>query len=308
MHLPHGDLAMMKLPSILAGAVFGLLLGGIQAAQQFADTGLVAHSLTIGLIWAVCAGASFAAAVYLFVNSGLVRRQTGLDETELMPGEQVLHSTLANLVVKPKDFGLSKFAFGDLLWLAGMQDKEAIGGGLHLTTHRLVFRSHRLNRLRGTVSIFLPTIIDVRNSSFLLLRRLTVTTGFARIDLITPQVDQLIERIEQARSASKVPSTAAMQDFVQRPAAGLDGLQPFRAVERINQAINLANQGQAVGELAGKPLLALSSIFLKELFDRSVADPWQKLMASDGAPIPGAAGAVELNRAGNSRPSKQAVT
>ena len=114
-----------------------------------------------------------------------------------------------------------------------------------------------------------------------------MTTGFARIDLITPQVDQLIERIEQARSTSTVPSTAAMQDFVQRPAAGLDGLQPFRAVERINQAINLASHGQGVLELAGKPLVALSSIFMKELFDRSVADPWQKLMASDGAPIAG---------------------
>ncbi len=287
MPLPHGELPMMKLPSILAGAVFGLLLGGIQAAQQLADTGLVSRSLTIGLIWAVCAGPLFALAAYLFVNSGFVRKQICLDDADLLAGEQILHSTLANLVVRPKDFGLGKFAFGDLLWLAGMQDKEAIGGGLHLTTHRLVFKSHRLNRLRGSVSIFLPTIVDLRNSSLLLLRRLTVTTGFARIDLITPQVDQLIERIEQARSTSTVPSTAAMQDFVQRPAAGLDGLQPFRAVERINQAINLASHGQGVLELAGKPLVALSSIFMKELFDRSVADPWQKLMASDGAPIAG---------------------
>lgn len=268
---------MMKLPSMLAGAAFGLLLGGIQAAQHLADSRLVGRSLGIGLIWMLCAGSLFAAATYLFVNSGFVRRQISLDVDELMSGEQILHSTLANLVVKPEDFGLGKFAFGDLLWLAGMQNKEAIGGGLHLTTHRLVFKSHRLNRLRGSVSIFLPTISDLRNSSFGRLRRLTLTTGIARVDLITLDVDRLIERIEQARATAPTPSAAAMADFVQRPAAGLDGLQPFRAVERINQAINLANQGQSAMELAGKPLLTLSSIFLKELFDRSVAEPWQKL-------------------------------
>lgn len=277
MPLPHGELRMMKLPSMLAGAVFGLLLGGIQAAGRLANTGQVGASLSFGLIWAICAGAAFAAAVYLFVNSGMVRRQTGLDAAELMSGEQILHSTLANLVVRPQEFGLSKFAFGDLLWVAGMQDKEVIGGGLHLTTHRLVFKSHRLNRLRGSVSIFLPTISELRNSSFGLLRRLTLTTGIARVDLITLDVDRLIERIEQARATAPTPSAAAMADFVQRPAAGLDGLEPFRAVERINQAINLVNQGQSAMELAGKPLLTLSSIFLKELFDRSVAEPWQTL-------------------------------
>lgn len=272
---------MMKQASLVAGAAFGLLLGGIQAAQRIADSGQVGSSLIIGLVWAVCAGALFAAGAYLFVNSGFVRRQTGLDETELMAGERILHSTLANLVVRPQDFGLGKFAFGDLLWLAGMQDKEAIGGGLHLTSHRLVFRSHRLNRLRGSVSIFLPTIRELRNNSFLLLRRLTVTTGFANVDLITPQVDQLIERIEQARRATPAPSSAALQDYLQRPAAALDGLAPWRAVERINQAINLLNQGQSALELAGKPLSTLSSIFIKELFDRSVAEPWQKLVAAD---------------------------
>ena len=287
MHLPHGELPMMKLPSILAGAVFGLLLGGIQAAQQLADTGMVGRSMSIGLIWMLCAGPLFALAAYLFVNSRYVRRQICLDDGDLLAGERVLHSTLANLVVRPKDFGLSKFAFGDLLWLAGMQDKEAIGGGLHLTTHRLVFKSHRLNRLRGSVSIFLPTIVDLRNSSFLLLRKLTVTTGFARVDLITPQVDQLIARIEQARYAT-VPSAADMQDFARRPASGLDGLEPWRAVQRINQAINLVNQGQSAVELAGKPLLTLSSIFMKELFDRSVAEPWQKLVESNGTSMRGA--------------------
>lgn len=274
---------MMKLPSILAGAVFGLLLGGIQAAQQLADTGMLGRSMSIGLIWMLCAGPLFALAAYLFVNSRYVRRQISLDDGDLLAGERVLHSTLANLVVRPKDFGLSKFAFGDLLWLAGMQDKEAIGGGLHLTTHRLVFKSHRLNRLRGSVSIFLPTIVDLRNSSFLLSRKLSLSTGFARVELITPQVDLLIERIGQARAAFPTPLSAALHDFVERPADGLDGLAPWQAVERINRAINLANQGQAMGELAGKPLLALSSLFLKELFERSIAQPWQTLVESGSA-------------------------
>ena len=46
---------------------------------------------------------------------------------DLFEGETVILSKNSNLIVQPKEFGLKKFAFDDLLWTVGMKNKEAIG-------------------------------------------------------------------------------------------------------------------------------------------------------------------------------------
>lgn len=76
----------------------------------------------------------------------------------LVAGEKLLHRSKCNAVVIPSQYGLSQFAAGQLMGLVGMSDREAIGGHLHVTSLRLAFRAHALNRLRGTLSIPLPII------------------------------------------------------------------------------------------------------------------------------------------------------
>lgn len=63
---------------------------------------------------------------------------------------------MASLLVRPSEYGLSEFAFG------GAEGGEAIGGKAHLTSYRLVFAAHSLNRLTGKHSIFLPNIRELR--------------------------------------------------------------------------------------------------------------------------------------------------
>src|SRR5437588_12860421 len=79
-----------------------------------------------------------------------------LNENELLPGEVILLSKLANLWVRSSEYGLSEFAF------AGLGGKEAVGGKAHLTNFRVLFAAHGSNRLTGTHSIFLPNIRGLR--------------------------------------------------------------------------------------------------------------------------------------------------
>lgn len=80
----------------------------------------------------------------------------------LLDGERLLHTSKANAVIVPSDYGLSRFAADDLLPLVGLAGREAIGGHLSVTSLRLVFVAHRFNRLKGSTSIPLTTIEDAR--------------------------------------------------------------------------------------------------------------------------------------------------
>src|SRR5215208_3245432 len=103
---------------------------------------------------------------------------------DLLPGEQVLESKASNAVVTLSDYGLSRFAFDKYMWVAGMKDKEAIGGTLALTSYRLVFQAHALNRLRGRYSIFLPAIMTLRDASFLWTRKIAVATPLTEFHFV----------------------------------------------------------------------------------------------------------------------------
>src|SRR5215212_2488047 len=107
-----------------------------------------------------------------------------LAAADLLPGEQVLESKPANAVVKLSEHGLSRFAFDKYMWVAGMKDKEAIGGHLSLTSYRLVFQAHALNRLHGRYSIFLPSIVSVRDASFLWTRKIAVATQLTEFQFV----------------------------------------------------------------------------------------------------------------------------
>jgi hypothetical protein len=84
---------------------------------------------------------------------------------DLLPVEKLVLSKFANAIIKIEEHGLSQFFVDDLLGLVGMQGKEAIGGKLHLTNYRLVFKAHFLNRVSGKFSIALPTIQSIKDTS-----------------------------------------------------------------------------------------------------------------------------------------------
>ena len=78
---------------------------------------------------------------------------------------------------------------------------EALGGRLHVTDLRLVFDTHPVNSVVGRVSVFLPTITKLTDSSRLLAKRLTIVTTSQELELVVWGVPVIITRILAARDA-----------------------------------------------------------------------------------------------------------
>ena len=65
-----------------------------------------------------------------------------LEQDEWLDGERVILERKANLMINIKDYGMKrKFT---------LSSKEAIGGNLYLSNYRLIFKSHPINRVKGT--------------------------------------------------------------------------------------------------------------------------------------------------------------
>ncbi|MET8453437.1 hypothetical protein [Streptomyces sp. NPDC005209] len=123
-----------------------------------------------------------------------------LNLEELLPGEGIILRKNANAVINVRAAGLSRFAFDDLMWLVGMRGKEAIGGRLYLTNYRLVFKSHRFNRMRGKFSIFLPCIEEVRDSSVAVTRQVAVSTGTQDFTFVVWGIPQFVDTMDRCRA------------------------------------------------------------------------------------------------------------
>ncbi|MEU7159194.1 hypothetical protein AB0A98_22560 [Streptomyces chrestomyceticus] len=166
-----------------------------------------------------------------------------LTANDLLAGEVVHVSKNANAVVSLDETGLSQFAFGQLMWVVGMHGKEAIGGRLHVTNYRLVFNSHRFNRLRGRFSIFLPAITGVRDASWGPKRQIEVSTRTHRFTFVVwgiPDLDTLIDRLRQVASPTHTEwlARAALVDYAK---VG-EGLRIAQGAEMANIALCAAMQ------------------------------------------------------------------
>lgn len=128
----------------------------------------------------------------------------------LYQGEYVLTSKNANAVVTLREHGLEAIRDTEraMAW-AGFAGKEAIGGRLHLTNWRLIFRSHPFDRVKGQMSIVLPTIVDLTDASRFITKKLRVTTRSAEHEFVVWGVPALIRSIGQARSAADGPAIQA---------------------------------------------------------------------------------------------------
>ncbi len=101
-------------------------------------------------------------------------------ETDLLPNEAVIASKKANLIISINESGLSRFAFDQYMGFIGMKGKESIGGKVYLTNHRIIFKSHFFNRVRGKHSILLANILDI-SSTF---NNLIVNTPTKKYELV----------------------------------------------------------------------------------------------------------------------------
>lgn len=233
--------------------------------------------VTRGIIAGLVSGILFGLITYLFVNSKIVRKQTEIGEEILLPGEEIIAIKAANLVVKPKEFGLNKFAFDDLLWTVGMKNKEALGGKLHVTNFRLIFKSHKLNRLRGVISIFLPTIDEIKNSSYFITKKITISTSASKVDFVIDDVDNFINTIELQKMNLNSSSIKNIQELViEYPEKCSDGLKSWNSLNTLNNIFLIGRKTEDGLKLVINPLGALGAIFMKEFLDKTISEQWQK--------------------------------
>lgn len=173
-----------------------------------------------------------------------------MEPRDLLNSERVLASKAANFVIRQADYGLGPLPSEHLMKYIGFAGKEAIGGRLHLTNRRLIFRSHAFNRMTGQLSIFLPEVTALRNASSLLVKKLDVQTAGSTETFIVWGVPSLIQTIERARAASNhAAAETVWRDVAANPESLGDGLTFSPIIDR------LARDG---GEIAGEGLGAIT--------------------------------------------------
>jgi len=201
-------------------------------------------------------------------------RTMPLDTSELLDGELPILGKAANAIITPSELAISRFPFDQYLWIAGMKDREGIGGKLHLTSYRLLFKSHALNRVTGRFSIFLPSITRVSDASRLWTRKLAIDTAFARHEFVVWGVPALIGEIERARA--QLPDEAlgrVAAAALAAPERCGDGLQAYHAVELAVRAFHGQEALRQAWSLATNPLQAMGALAFQELLERAT-DRW----------------------------------
>jgi hypothetical protein len=151
----------------------------------------------------------------------------------LLEGERSLKSKLANAIIRRSDYNLDPLVAGKagkgvdaLLGMVGLAGTEAIGGRLHVTNYRVVFKSHVANRVTGVFSVFFPTIRSIENTSKAMTRRISVTTQFQTFEFVAWGVPSLIQTISAAKGALTPELEEAMKRQIQaQPEKVGDGLE-----------------------------------------------------------------------------------
>jgi hypothetical protein len=193
---------------------------------------------------------------------------------DLLAGETVILSKNANAIITVDEQGLSRFAFDQLMWTVGMQGKEAIGGRLHLTNFRLIFKSHAINRLTGKFSILLPTIQEVKDVSRFLTKKIEIVTKTQHFEFVVWGIPELIAAI----TAAKTKLTAEQIQSLRANAAADyqklgDGLQVFRAIEALNRSFLTADDLTKVAAVAENRIQGSTVLNLMELLSQQTAPP-----------------------------------
>jgi hypothetical protein len=254
--------------TIITGLIFGLAMS-IPYCISF--------GFVQGIITGLITGAFFGLAMYLFIHSKIINGQVQITEDDLFPGEQILWFEPASLVVRPEDFGLKDFAFNQFLWVVGMKKKEVIGGRIYLTNFRIIFKSHRINRLKGMISVFLPAIIDYKNTSFFITQKITIKTFVSKIDFVAGGVDKLVALIKKQKNQLNDSDIQDLNKLVSAfPSKCSQGLIASNTINIINNTFLFGQQSSEKIEYFTDPMGALGGLFIKEFIDKSIAERWEK--------------------------------
>lgn len=259
----------MNTTAVLKGGVLfgiGMMISALIGGADFGP------SLIAGLI----SGAFFGSATYL-VGSFLLSR-TKIDPGILLEGETVLHRDPANWIIRPKDFKMKNIAFDSLMWVVGMKDKEGVGGVLYVTNYRLIFQSHQINRIRGTVSIFFPTISAIDDGSTFLSKKIFVQTQTVRTEFVVSDFDKVVFNFNRAKNALTKGELVKLQLKIKaHPEKCGNQLNTWKTLNRLNNLLVWGKDGNDVITAIKDPLEAINSFFLKELFEVEIAEKWQKV-------------------------------
>lgn len=141
-----------------------------------------------------------------------------IDDSDLLPGERVILSKPANAVIRLDEHGLSRLPADQLMRVMGFAGKEAIGGKLHLTSYRLLFKSHQVNRLTGAFSLYLPTITGLHDRSRWIAKKLEVATRLQTFEFVVWGVPAFISSIQA--QAGQITTAQALELAASQAGAG----------------------------------------------------------------------------------------
>jgi hypothetical protein len=164
-------------------------------------------------------------------------------DDDLLPGEEVLVSKLANLWVKPSEYGLSQFAFNHLLG-----NNESLGGKAHLTTYRILFKTHGVNRLVGSYSIFLPNVVEIRKK----LLGIRVVSKVQECSFVMWFSGKFVRTALERRDEMGEDEIADLRELIEaNPETLGDGLQKQGGLESINRVLSgVVSAGDVMRKLA----------------------------------------------------------
>ena len=181
-----------------------------------------------------------------------------LTDEDLLPGERPLKSKAANAVISLSEHGLAQRGYHAGMGLVGMKGQEAVGGRLHLTSYRLLFKSHGMNRATGSVSIYLPAITGLEDRSKFVTRKIGVRTEATDSEFVAWGVPGLIQAIQAAGDAlGPTERETMLEEIEQHPERSGGGLSTARA-DRMDAII-----ADPVGHLD-----AITAIVVQELRGR----------------------------------------
>lgn len=125
-------------------------------------------------------------------------------QPKLINEEKIIYKKGANFIASVDEADLVRFCADQLMWLVGMQGKEAIGGHLYITNYRLIFVAHAVNRLRGQFSIPLNVVKNAHRQVKFPVCKLIIEASRGRYDFVNWNVRDALNAI--ASFQGEVPS------------------------------------------------------------------------------------------------------
>jgi hypothetical protein len=166
----------------------------------------------------------------------------GLSSSDLLDGEEVVMSKAANALIVPSEYGLAALSLGRYRQLPDLAGREAIGGKLHLTSWRLIFHSHAVNRATGTFSIFLPTILNSADTSRGFTHRVRIETRSHAFEFVMWGVRRFLSALARQRQACDASEVQHLLQAVrERPEVLSDDLQVSRSVDRLLRGLGMVD-------------------------------------------------------------------